>query len=213
MPLRPRLATTAAAALALLATTACASLRRGGNAGPEFEISSLESVYTPAARFTGAWRLTRDAIEVRVDSALVTAPWPGGLAAAEPMAMLEDGRIVDTRPLVAVGTRVTALLVTSAALDSVQARPWTAHAESAPIAVADTLRVGDVKTLTNLRFRLNRPTGIALDSAWLVFRLESGGARGGNQQTFACSARNLAGDQDSATHRAEILAENYTLVC
>jgi hypothetical protein len=210
----PRPAFHAFAALALLAATACAHGRRGAPR-PDFDISSLESVYSPAARFRGAWRVTADAVEVRVDSALVTAPWPGGTAGAEPMAFREDGRLVDTRPLVAVDTRVTALLVTSARLDSVQARPWTAHAESAPVPVADTLRVGDARTLTGLRFRLPRPAGLPLDSAWLVFRLESGPARGGaaSTQTFACSARNLAGAQDGPGPRAEVLAENYTLVC
>ncbi|MDF1505103.1 hypothetical protein [Roseisolibacter sp. H3M3-2] len=207
-------AATALALAALLSATACAH-GRGGARRPGFEISSLESVYTPAGRFTGAWRVTREAVEILVDSARITAPWPGGTAGAEPMAVREDGRLVDTRPLVAVGTRVTALLVTGAALTPGQPRPWTAHAESEALAVADTLRVGDVRTLTGLRFRLPRPAGLALDSAWIVFRLDSGPSRSGGaaQQTFACSPRNLAGADDAAGPRAEVLAENYTLAC
>jgi hypothetical protein len=212
MPL-PRPASVAVVLAALLATSACAHARRAGSR-PGFEISSLESVYTPAGRFTGDWRVTHDAVEIRVDSARITAPWPGGTPGAEPMAIREDGRLVDTRPLVAVGTRVTALLVTAAALTPGQPRPWTAHAESEAVPVADTLRVGDERMVTGLRFRLPRPAGLGLDSAWIVFRLESGSARGGTpQQTFACSARNLAGSEDAAGARAEVLAENYTLAC
>ncbi|MGZ8455826.1 MAG: hypothetical protein ACXWZ4_04440, partial [Gemmatirosa sp.] len=53
----------ALASLAVLATGACAHLPRR-SASPDFEISSLESVYSPAGRFRGSWRVTRDAIEV-----------------------------------------------------------------------------------------------------------------------------------------------------
>lgn len=217
MPVTPALRTlrrAALASLALLATTACAHLPRRA-ARPAFEISSLESVYSPAGRFRGTWRVTRDAIEVRVDSALVTAPWPGGGTGAEPMVMREDGRIVDVRPLVSVGTRVTALLVTGADLGSGQPRAWTAHAESAPVTVADTLRLGDVRTVTDLRFRIARPADLPLDRAWLVFRLEGAPSRGGRSdaRTYVCSPRNIVGPSESAADRADVLADNYTLAC
>jgi hypothetical protein len=218
MPMTPALRTVRRAALAsiaLLATSACAHLpRRGGS--PDFEISSLKSVYSPAGRFLGSWRVTRDAIEVRVDSALVTAPWPGSGTGAEPMVMREDGRIVDVRPLVAIGTRVKALLVTEAPLTPGQPRAWTAHAESAPVTLADTLRLGDVRTATDLRFRIARPADVPLERAWLVFQLESAtkpGEDGATGRTFACSAHNLAGPREAAAERAGILADNYTLAC
>ena len=203
----------AVALLALVATTACAHLpRRGGS--PGFEISSLESVYSPAARFRGSWRVTRDAIEVRVDSALVTAPWPGGGTSAEPMVVREDGRIVDVRPLVSVGTRVRALLVTSVELTPGQPRAWTAHAESEPVVVADTLRLGDVRKVTDLRFRIARPADVPLERAWLVFQLEgASGGRGGGGRTYACSPHNIAGPAESSAERAGTLADNYTLAC
>ncbi len=201
------------ALLALLATTACAHLPRRG-ARPGFDISSLESVYSPAGRFRGSWRVTRDAIEVRVDSALVTAPWPGGGTSAEPMVVREDGRIVDVRPLVSVGTRVKALLVTSVELTPGQPRAWTAHAESEPVVVADTLRLGDVRTVTDLRFRIARPADLPLDRAWRVFQLEGApSGRGGGGRTFACSPQNIAGPAERSAARAETLADNYTLVC
>ena len=201
------------ALLALLATTACAHLpRRGGS--PGFEISSLESIYSPAGRFLGSWRVTRDAIEVRVDSALVTAPWPGGGTSAEPMVVREDGRIVDVRPLVSVGTRVKALLVTSVELTPGQPRAWTAHAESEPVIVADTLRLGDVRKVTDLRFRIARPADVPLERAWLVFQLEGAPTgRGGGGRTYACSPHNLAGPAESSAERAGTLADNYTLAC
>lgn len=179
----------------MLLAAACTSLRRHGRA-PDFEASSLASIYLPAGRFRGFVVVDSSRLEVRVDTAIVVAP-----------ASTRDLRV---SVIVATNDSTAGYTVAGSAND---VRPWLLIAES------EAVSIGDARLLHDLRFTVALPERASLARAWLIFRFHGragdprGLGGGGDVRTFACSITDLAGRTRAARARQRRLAANYLAAC
>lgn len=139
-----------------------------------FEISSVESDYSPAGRFWVRIGVGDSTVHVEIDSAIAVVPGPR-----------------QTSPVAAVSNvMLRALIVTSGV------PKWTPLEITDAIRVADTLYWGAPRTLRTLKFDVRRPGGVALDRSWLIFEFTGRALLFNNAprvQTFACSSLSLAG--------------------
>jgi hypothetical protein len=193
-----------------LALPACA---RRARVSPGLNISSEHSDYSPALRLAVSLPplLSQpDSIVVLIDSGIVTA---AGIQPPKVPAELNN-------------LYITALLTARAIGPIRDARtpPWTASAESDSILIADSLRLGESRTLPSMRFVMRRPPRLDPSHTTLVFRItgialdeqRDPGKRGsiihgGRVRVYACADWTLDGFVDQQQRNA--LAEAYNAAC
>jgi hypothetical protein len=139
-----------------------------------FEISSVESDYSPAGRFWVRVGIGDSTVHVEIDSAIAVVPGPRQIS-----------------PVAAVANvMLRALIVTSGV------PKWTPLEITDAVRVADTLYWGAPRTLRSLTFDVRRPDGVSLDRSWLIFEFTGRALLFSNSprvQTFACSSLSLTG--------------------
>jgi hypothetical protein len=197
-------------ALAILALPACAGRAR---VSPGPNISSERSDYSPALRLTVSLPplLSRpDSVVVLIDSGVLTA------AGIQPLKL----------PAELSNLYITALLTARAngPIRDARTAPWTAFAESDSILIADSLRLGETRTLPSIRLAIRRPQTLDPSRTTLVFRItgialdeqrdpgkRGSIVRGGRVRVYACADWTLDGFVDK--QRRNALAEAYNAAC
>lgn len=178
------------ASLSGLALVACLA-----SAAKRFDLSSLASDYTPAARIWGRAETADSTVVVHVDSVLVAVP--GMHVANAPPSV---GRL-SLRVLIAVA-------------DTAKWRPLEL---SDVVPLRDTLRFGEAVMIRGLTLTVAKPAGVALDQSFLVFELRGRALQradlGESVRTFVCSADYLRSRPGAAKVRAALLAQAYTRAC
>ena len=209
----PSVAHTAAKLLTCFVMATLAACAGRARIAPGPNISSERSDYSPSLRLAVSVKplLSQpDSIVVSIDSGVITA---AGVQSPELPAEMRNLYIS------ALVTRRTV----SAARDA-RTQPWSALAESDSILIADSLRLGETRTLQKIRFALARPKALDPSAANLVFRItgiaideHANGRvtrplmRGARIRVYACSDWTLDGFVDERQQKA--LAQAYNSAC
>ncbi len=162
---------------------------------PHSSLSSIGSLYSPAARVWIQTRVSGSEVIVSVDSGTIVVP---------------GQQIVSARPAVTAVSLRAVLARTS--------RPkWNAVSSSASRSVADTLRFGESRSLRPFVLQLALPAGVRPEDVWLVLVIEGNALTASGTrdrvQTFVCSPWNLHGDSRDARRRADLMSKNYLRAC
>jgi hypothetical protein len=171
-------------------------------------VSSERSDYTPSMRLSVSpktVRARRDSIIVQIDGGQLSAP---GMQAPNVSAEMSN-------------LYLTALLATPQVVGNASTAPWIAIAESDSIHVADSLRLGQTRSLSPMRFALPRPNTLDASRAFLVFRITGKTAtrldathrnlQSRKVRVYACADWTLDGFVDAQREKA--LTDAYTSVC
>jgi hypothetical protein len=165
-----------------------------GSRARRFEISSVESDYSPAGRFWVHVGVRDSLVHVEIDSAIALVPGPR-----------------QTSPVPAVANvMLRALIVTSGV------PKWVPLELTDAVRIADTLFWGAPHPVHRMQFDVRRPSGVALDRSWLIFEFTGRALLFSNWpriQTFACSSVSLAGRPLAGGDSRPVTRADYMKTC